>query len=130
MGESKHTLGPWEVVRHGDDGRPNPEGGTYWVMPVAGHGSGWVGDDSYLSVCVGSGPDAPANARLIAAAPEMKEALKEARTTLSITRTNIMVEMKRSEGAAYRFESVPEILKTRIEAIDAVLAKAIGEDAK
>ncbi|WP_292038631.1 MULTISPECIES: hypothetical protein [unclassified Brevundimonas] len=77
MGESKHTLGPWEVVRHGDDGRPNPEGGTYWVMPVAGHGSGWVGDDSYLSVCVGSGPDAPANARLIAAAPEMKEALEE-----------------------------------------------------
>jgi len=109
MGGVKHTPGPWEV-RFTDE---IYAGG----MNIA---DAWCYD-------IGSPEQAVANAHLIAAAPEMKEALEEARTTLSVTRTNIMVEMKRSEGAAYRFEGVPEILKARIDAIDAAIAKANGE---
>lgn len=52
---------------------------------------------------------------------DLRAALREARTTLSITRTNIMCEMQKGEGTAYRFEGVPEELKKRIDAIDAAL---------
>ncbi|MGN6063803.1 hypothetical protein [Brevundimonas diminuta] len=61
------------------------------------------------------------------AAPDLLEALIEARLTLSLTRTNIMVEMKKSEGAAYRWEGVPELLANRIAQCDAAIARARGE---
>jgi hypothetical protein len=64
----------------------------------------------------------------------LTDALAEARRTLSLARGNIMVEMSRSEGAAYRFEGVPEILQQRIadcdDAIglgDAATAKATAQ---
>lgn len=66
-------------------------------------------------------------ARLFASAPDLLEALIEARLTLSLTRTNIMVEMKKSEGAAYRWEGVPELLANRIAQCDAAIARARGE---
>lgn len=66
-------------------------------------------------------------ARLIAAAPDLLEALTEARLTLSLTRTNIMVEVKKSEGAAYRWEGVPELLANRIAHIDAAITRATGD---
>lgn len=53
------------------------------------------------------------------------EALREARTDLSITRSNIMVEMKNGSRAAYQWEGVPEKLKERLDEIDAAL-KACG----
>lgn len=56
MGEIKHTPGPWEC--HPDDLAE----GLYWVLPEATT----VAEDE-------------ANARLIAAAPEMKEALEAIR---------------------------------------------------
>lgn len=65
MQKVKHTDGPWEVREHSE---------ALWVYPVAGCGMGWVGD-SYLSVCLGSENGAEANARLIAAAPDLLEAV-------------------------------------------------------
>lgn len=50
--------------------------------------------------------------------------LREARTTLSLTRDNIMTEMKRGRG--HQWEGVPEILKARLDAIDAAIARAEG----
>ena len=52
---------------------------------------------------------------------DLRAALRDARTTLSITRTNIMCEMQKGEGTAYRVDGVPEELKKRIDAIDAAL---------
>jgi len=67
-----HTPGPWEV---------RELSGALWVYPVAGHGTGWVGD-SYMSVCMGSDHGAEANARLVAAAPTMLDALLSTRDSL------------------------------------------------
>lgn len=60
---------------------------------------------------------ANADARLV-------EALREARTELSITRTNIMCEINRcADPRDSRWEGVPEILKERIAKIDAALSE-------
>jgi hypothetical protein len=68
---------------------------------------------------------AEANASLIAAAPELYAELTEARTTLSILRTQVMVEIGRCpDPSESRWEGVPEKLKDRLDAIDAALAKA------
>ena len=68
-----------------------------------------------------------ANARLIAAAPELLDGLTEARTTLSILRTQIMVEIGRcADPSESRWDGVPEKLKERIEEIDAAIARATG----
>ncbi|WP_292085368.1 MULTISPECIES: hypothetical protein [unclassified Brevundimonas] len=75
MSGVKHTSGPWEVVRTNERGRQAPDGETLWVY--AGNGNGWVGD-SYFSVLIGSEKGAEANARLIAAAPELLEAANAA----------------------------------------------------
>lgn len=56
---------------------------------------------------------------------DLIEALREARTELSITRTNIMCEINRcTDPRDSRWEGVPEILKERIAKIDAILTKA------
>ena len=53
------------------------------------------------------------------------EALEEARTELSITRTNIMCEINRcADPRDSRWEGVPEILKERIAKIDAAIKEA------
>lgn len=67
-----HTPGPWEVVRINERGYQTPYGDSWWVY--AGNGNGWVGE-SYMSACIGSENGAEANARLIAAAPELLAAL-------------------------------------------------------
>lgn len=70
MTETAHTPGPWEAynTQHG-----------WTVTPVAGNGMGWVygaegESDSYLSLTLleGEGGErSEANARLIAAAPDL-----------------------------------------------------------
>lgn len=56
---------------------------------------------------------------------DLIEALREARTELSLTRTNIMCEINRcADPRDSRWEGVPEILKERIAKIDAILTKA------
>lgn len=72
MSETKHTPGPWAY-----QAKPGPRELTFkrrhWVIgsTVTGHGVG---------IAFGDGPGEPddANARLIAAAPDMLEALKHA----------------------------------------------------
>jgi hypothetical protein len=69
--------------------------------------------------------EAEANARLIAAAPDLLEELADARTTLSILRTQVMVEIGRcADPSESRWEGVPEKLRERLSHIDAAIAKA------
>jgi hypothetical protein len=68
------TEGPWEYVASAaEDGTVN-----YWIRPVAGQGTGWVGD-RYLCV---SGICTEDEARAMSAAPELIAALKYARRFL------------------------------------------------
>lgn len=125
MSEVKHTPGPWHVEH---------------LSPVVGVSSRKKGGYSYrLATCPywtlpkRGQPDratALANAHLIAAAPALIEALEEARTTLSLTRTNIMVEIGRcADPSESRWEGVPELLKERLNQIDAALSLAKGGQA-
>lgn len=107
MSAVKHTPGPWSF-----------DGPAHSIIV-------W-GPTPELRVCfmTSDGP-AEANARLIAAAPDMLEALSEARTTISILRTQVMVDIGRcADPRESRWEGVPEKLKERLDAIDAARAKA------
>lgn len=71
MSAEKHMPGPWRVV--------NPEHRAngdvhFWIQPVEGYSTGWV-NDRYLAV---SGIGRHADALLMAAAPELLDALKSA----------------------------------------------------
>lgn len=69
--ESKHTPGPWTVV-HEDEG-------SCFVDTVAPGNSQWA-------IAVPRGPNSKANARLIAAAPELLEALIECGEWFGLTK--------------------------------------------
>lgn len=107
------TPGPWEV-----DGFSDCQLITKDMPPLM---SGPVGIGKIY------GDNMIANARLIAASPDLLEEIVEARTTLSILRTQIMVEIGRcADPSESRWEGVPEKLKQRIDAIDTVTVKATG----
>lgn len=58
-------------------------------------------------------------------ARELARELSEARTTLSVLRTQIMVEIGRSaDPSESRWEGVPDNLKERLDSIDTLLARA------
>jgi len=59
--ETKHTPGPWKIVRDASD----------FIQGVEVD-SGWICDTQFNSI-----PSCEANAKLIAAAPDLLEALQE-----------------------------------------------------
>jgi hypothetical protein len=122
---AQHTPGPWDLVLE------NEHHGAYVAGPFGDICDLYaMSDPAALSVRNGATSravpfhNANANARLIAAAPDLLRELREARTTLSLTRSNIMVEMKR--GRDYQWAGVPEILQARIDAMDAAIIRAAG----
>ena len=59
---------------------------------------------------------------------DLIEALRVARTSLSITRTNIMCEIGRcADPSESRWAGVPEQLAKRIAKIDAIITKEAGQ---
>lgn len=117
---AQFTPGPWKVSHdeyagHYDVSTFDPECGSEAIAQVlyANNEPGGRGE---------------ADARLIAAAPALLEALEDARTSLSITRTNIMCEIGRcADPSESRWEGVPEQLAKRIAKIDAAISLARGE---
>lgn len=104
----KHTPGPWHVGQgngegsiFSDDGRMRLETGGTTLYPICEINHGWSKDED------------DANARLIAAAPDLLEAL-----TLALP----YVEMAEHDEA-YKRGEVAKMVRTMREAI----AKAIGE---
>ena len=74
MSKAKHTERPWTV-------RPvNEEIGEYEI--VGPNHSDETGESEYIAVVCGGLPGSAANARLIAAAPELLEALEELLTAV------------------------------------------------
>ena len=97
-----HTLGPWFIER-----RTNDDGTTHHSIP-ASDGHGWSGD-RYMSV---SGCIDEHDARLIACAPELLEALIMCCQSMS----SVLPDFNPFDQAAYD--------KAR-----AAIAKATGEEA-
>ena len=71
MSQSKHTPGPWTFVGPSPGGTACDDGGDYAII----QGRGIIAEAIH-HVDVGRTEDALANARLIAAAPDMLEALE------------------------------------------------------
>lgn len=118
MTETAHTPLPWVANDKHSGANPwrieNDEG-------VYANG-GWI-----IAECMG--PDAKANAAFIVQAVNshhrLVDALEEARTALSITRTNVMTEIGRcSDESRSPWAGVPEQLAKRIAKIDAALKEA------
>ena len=106
-----HTPGPWEALK--DNNRWTiflPD--SYLGNHIAYTSNGGVSEDQE-----------EANARLIAAAPDLLEALEQARTTIAMLRRNVVTEIERHDGL-FRWEGVPEVLQFRIDQCDAAIARA------
>jgi len=61
--------------------------------------------------------------RVHSAVAELIEAAAEIRTSLNITRSNVMTEIKRG---AKQWDGVPDLLQKRIDTFDAALARVKG----
>lgn len=106
---SKHTPGPWELRNeYGMQGLIYPVGLEYPVASTTGY---YLADGQRLP-----------NARLIAAAPELLEALEETRNDLAVLRGDITDAAKECS----RWDGVPEIIDAWIRRNDAAIAKARG----
>ena len=66
------------------------------------------------------------HSRSMIAVAELIEAASEIRTSLSLTRSNVMTEFKRG---ATQWDGVPELMQQRIDVFDAALARVKGESA-
>ncbi len=104
-----HTPGPWEVRRAN---RPT-DGQFDWAIGALVNDRQSCIAEAFGRVAVDSYPDAEANARLIAAAPDLLEALKIARKCIAYCR--------KAHKDAQSGEGIPvEIF------LDAAIAKATG----
>lgn len=105
---SKHTSGPWKMLCVPDDCKL-PNGGKWWIYgPPTENGTANIAD---ISACR-TEEQQEANAALIASAPELLEALKDAYAELNqlaylqkdnlakITLNKIQAVINKAEGAA------------------------------
>lgn len=112
---TKHTPGPWHV---GDLAAPNLAGRNALVYAP----SGYAVADAKVFHCKFGVPEMEANARLIAAAPDMLEALEGLLLVEPTTRSDLAWEMLTIHEKARRYDQALERIKSAI-------AKARGEDA-
>lgn len=111
MKEAKHTPGPWSIGAEGTGNMDHP-----CTIPVQSLDSRYVAE---VWADVADKP-AKANAALIAAAPELLEALKAARTNVAYA------HQPENCGDHCRNNCRDCVLRNTLEEIDAAIAKAEG----
>lgn len=129
----QHTPGPFSVHTYSDVQATRPittDDGRTWLAGgiTIGSGDKMIAEVSWRSESSGypavdNEAEMRANAALFIASADLLSELREARTTLSILRTQVMIEI---EHGRERWEGVPEKLKERLGAIDAAIAAATG----
>lgn len=124
---SKHTTAPWEIT---DVNQSNGQVDGRLVFTIQGkHIDGYM-DWTVASVwkdCGSNGEEtAEANANLIAAAPDMYEALKIARRDL-INLANAGVDRLTEIAPFQEWDSGESVSATQVARIDEALAKAEGK---
>ena len=110
--ETKRTPGPWHSAMKSEKS---------WNIGVYTEGG-----DEVAHIAVKSAFAAPrrdADARLIAAAPELYDALRELLTDMVIAQGNMRKAAKRDPA----WEGCAEIIQPRIDAARAAIAKAEGK---
>lgn len=128
-----HTPGPFSVHTYSDiqatRSITSNDGRTWLAGAITiGAGEKMVGEVSWRSESSGypavdNEAEMRANAALFIASADLLSELREARTTLSVLRTQVMVEIGRGHE---QWDGVPEKLKERLDAIDAAIAAATG----
>ncbi len=118
---SEHTPGPWEM------GVKCDEHSSYFdcdinIYPPKAKDGEYQYSGPIAVVAVNSDVD-DANARLIAAAPEMLEALRELLTDMVIAQGNMRNAAKRDSS----WEGCAEAIQPRVDAARAAIAKAKGD---
>lgn len=113
MTDAKHTPGPWFLS------------GSMTKYVEARIGNGFLQEVASVGPTVadaGYGDQQMANARLIAAAPELLEALQELLIDMKIAQTNMQSAAKRDPA----WEGCADAIQPRVDAAIEVIAKATG----
>ena len=127
---TKHTPGPWLVMNTSDvftdlaakaaDGRSTAKDDGWHIADCAPGGSYVDGGGGLHELSL---DEIKANARLIAAAPELYDALRELLTDMVIAQGNMRKAAKRDPA----WEGCAEIIQPRVDAARAAIAKAEGK---
>ena len=116
MTESKHTPGPWHITGPSSGKGPSDDGGDYAIRSCGNY----IIAEAIHKVDHNTYEPAESNARLIAAAPEMLEALNwlvsEVRATMSLAEES----MRESAG-----NTNIKCLLDRLTQAEAAIAKAV-----
>lgn len=99
-------------------GTPGP-----WFLGGVENEKQSVNASAYFIALVDEGACRNANARLIAAAPELLSALQEALIDMRIAQGNMRDAAKTDK----RWEGCAEAFQSRVDAADLAIAKALGE---
>jgi len=94
MGESKHTRGPW-TYKHGDICGPDDADGDDLVLAAVGTSYGLR--SSTYSI-IRKGPEMKANAWLMAAAPDMLDALRKALNFIENTEGELGITLESGDA--------------------------------
>ncbi len=114
--ETKHTPGPW-IAAQSD---PAEGCDVWWITACPA-----ANQEKEIATVPGGYPHErhEANASLIAAAPELLEALRELLTDMVIAQGNMRKAAKRDPA----WEGCAEIIQPRVDAARAAIAKAEGK---
>lgn len=125
MGE--FTKGPWEAVK-----RTSYDGDYYWLIQTESERNGWELAEVRMDV-----PDAEGNARVMAAAPALLEALEAVEQEHDLLRWMKNIEQRRRQGSfgiavsgdsdAIGWQEQAEKLKVLVLRREAAIARARGE---
>ena len=110
---SNHTPAPWTLYDARNDGED-----AFYVN----HKHNYIGR---VHLAPGHAAEGSANARLIAAAPELLEAMRELLTDMKIAQRNMRNAAKRDPA----WEGCAEAIQPRVDAAIAAIAKATGGEA-